>query len=410
MVSYAQHVQETFPANDAVDLQTQKENLDLQTKAKHHFTAKGEPGQKFRGVYDQLVKNLTVPNGVKKAFQIDKVRMDEKDPAVVKDPSQSPAQTLVRFGRYRIIPSFLAFLVSLSKEQRSDVTVVLRCFSEALLTEISDEINLFCTMHHPCYCGQFRTKKVILDGNKNSLDFRLQPPMQGKFDTHELRIEFAERNAAPPVEIVDTGDPDIPQPERDFLPTMYEGHHQIYAGLVKQIALETHMAYLHDDVPQSPDLTADGDKSHVLLVDPGDTSLSQIYVTPGTRLPCVDLRDPVDSSPLSIEDHPELFLRVDPYLAITDVEYFIKSVQEKEKEQTDKILAQKVAPVAAEAELTPEELKALPSKEYLYHTLIPALLPALHVVTRDRPADPITWLALHMLRHPKMYNKTLEAK
>merc|ERR1719473_1826747 len=152
MMSYAQYVQDKFPATEAVDQQTQKENLDLQTKAKHHFTAKGEPGQKFRGVYDQLVKNLTVPNGVKKAFQIDKVRMDEKDPAIVKDPSASAAQNLVRFGRYRIIPSFLAFLVSLSKEQRSDVTVVLRCFSEALLTEISDEINLFCTMHHPCYC------------------------------------------------------------------------------------------------------------------------------------------------------------------------------------------------------------------------------------------------------------------
>merc|ERR1719198_1100041 len=103
-------------------------------------------------------------------------------------------------------------------------------------------------MHHPCYCGQFRTKKVILDGNKNSLDFRLQDAFKSRMEAHELRLEFPERKSAPPVEIVDTGDPDIPAPEREFIPTMYEGHHQLYAGLVKQIALETHMCYM-EDVP-----------------------------------------------------------------------------------------------------------------------------------------------------------------
>merc|ERR1719218_206883 len=77
MVSYAQYLMEKYPAGDSVDPTTQAENRDLQTKAKHRFTAKGEPGQKFRGVYDQLVKNMSVPNGVKKGFRIAKVLGDE---------------------------------------------------------------------------------------------------------------------------------------------------------------------------------------------------------------------------------------------------------------------------------------------------------------------------------------------
>merc|ERR1719408_1029268 len=127
MMSYAQYLQDKFPASDAVDVTTQAENSELQTKAKHRFTAKGEPGQKFRGVYDQLVKNMTVPNGVKKGFGIDKVRVNEND--LPSDPNADWAANLVRFGRYKIIPSFFKLLDSLNREKRSNVTIVLRSHS-----------------------------------------------------------------------------------------------------------------------------------------------------------------------------------------------------------------------------------------------------------------------------------------
>jgi hypothetical protein len=104
MISYTQYIKEKFPATDVEDEKTRLENEELQTKAKHRFTAKGEPGQMFRGVYDQMIKNMTVPNGVKKGYGIDKVRVNETELPV--DPNQDWAANLVRFGRYRILPSF----------------------------------------------------------------------------------------------------------------------------------------------------------------------------------------------------------------------------------------------------------------------------------------------------------------
>jgi protein dpy-30 len=57
----------------------------------------------------------------------------------------------------------------------------------------------------------------------------------------------------------------------------------------------------------------------------------------------------------------------------------------------------------------PEVLKTLPPKDYLYRTIIPALVPALEACQRDRPADPIEFIAFYMLRHPKQYSKALKA-
>merc|ERR1719428_399600 len=108
----------------------------------------------------------------------------------------------------------------------------------------------------------------------------------------------------------------------------------------------------------------------VMLVDSGDTSVHQIYAYAGTKPLNVALLDAVDGKKLPVEKH---------------------------------------APLVSGADLTLEELRALPVKEYLYRTVLPALLPGLQVITRDRPPDPVLWLALYLLRHPKQYSKVLAA-
>lgn len=290
------------------------------------------------------------------------------------------------------------------------MTVCLRSHSAPLLEEIVTEINNFCNTKHPLYSGTNRTKKAIMNGDKGSINFQFAKngsDYQGKLDGTDnvWYLSFEARNATkqPPPPAEDDLDPDVvyepPPPE----PTLYEGFHQIYSGLVKEIALETAMCCIEDkvqkDMPPDPLL---------LLVDPGDTSVHQIYAYPGTKPLHVQLRDVVDGKPLPIAQCPEMFIRVDPYRAITEIEYFLKEVAQCEALRTRRILEDKLAPVKA-ADLSAEELKKLPPKEYLYRTVLPALLPGLQVITRDRPPDPVLWLGLYLLRHPKQYSKVLSA-
>jgi hypothetical protein len=400
MISYTQYIKEKFPATDVEDEKTRDENEELQTKAKHRFTAKGEPGQMFRGVYDQMVKNMTVPNGVKKGYGIAKVSVNETEgPAF--DPNQDWGANLVRFGRYKILPSFFKLLDSMNREKRKNVTIVLRSASARLLEEVAEEINKFCNTQHPLYSGQNRTKKAIMNGDKGSINWQIQEAHRGQFVVNEddtWYLSFEARNRI--VEKPPNDDPDIieetPPPE----PTLYDGYKEIYAGLVKEVTMECAMCMV--ETKQNETYVAPK-----MLVDQGDTAVQQIYFYPGTKPPSVDVLDAVDC--ISIDSNGYL-MRVDPYRAITEIEYFIRGIAACEAQCTRTILEKKLAPVAKSSELTAEELRSLPPKEYLYRTVLPALLPGLQVVTRDRPADPILWLALYLLRHPKQYNKVLAAE
>jgi len=414
MISYTQYNKQKYPT-DNVDEKTKAENLELQIKQKHNFTMQGEPGQEFRGVYSMLVKNMSVPIGVKKGYGITKVVENENEvPEEPETDEDAVKRNLVRFGRYRILPSFFFLLNSLNKEkpQRTNITVVLRSFSEALLQDVAREIQMFCNTEHPCYSGTMRTKKAILNGDKGSMDFQLTDAFKGRLvkdvgddGQYEMYLNLPDRDSNPPPEFTpDPNNPDALPPDHTPEPTTYDGYSAISAGIAKEIAAETKMCYIEDQNPK------DEDPTHVLFLDKGDTAVHQIYVSPGTQPLAVDLRDAKDNSELNAEDFPDVFLRVDPYRAITEVDYFLKEIAGLEKQRTEEIKKAKEAPVAKAAELTREELKALPPKDYLYKTVIPALLPALQVITRDRPPDPVTWLALYLLRHPKEYNKVLAAE
>merc|ERR1712083_737160 len=83
-----------------------------------------------------------------------------------------------------------------------------------------------------------------------------------------------------------------------------------------------------------------------------------------------------------------------------------RTLQECEDKMSAKILeARRQEPASQDA--LDGGAAALPPKEYLYKNVIPALLPALEACQRDRPADPIEFIAFYMLRHPKRYSKTL---
>merc|ERR1712079_509795 len=94
-------------------------------------------------------------------------------------------------------------------------------------------------------------------------------------------------------------------------------------------------------------------------------------------------------------------------------DYFVRAVESCDIAFSQKLLdtrrvANEAAEKAAAAERAALLAGKLPTKEYLYRNVLPALLPALEACQRDRPADPIEFIAFYLLRHSKGYSKTLQ--
>eukprot|EP00913_Durusdinium_trenchii_P027458 g25753.t1 len=165
LITYADYVARTYPADRTMEEQAREENLRLAAEKRERFTMPGEPGSKFRSMFDQMIKNLQHSNkALAKAFDIKKVFLKEEE--LPEDAAKSEAQNIMRFGRHQILPSFWNLLIQLTKQQRR-FSVVLRSFNEEQLIQAQKELQLFVQCQHPAYNGQNKTHKPpLMDGNK----------------------------------------------------------------------------------------------------------------------------------------------------------------------------------------------------------------------------------------------------
>ncbi|CAG9860911.1 unnamed protein product [Phyllotreta striolata] len=56
------------------------------------------------------------------------------------------------------------------------------------------------------------------------------------------------------------------------------------------------------------------------------------------------------------------------------------------------------------------DLLSLPKKHYLEQTMVPVLANGLAVIAKDRPVQPVTALALFLLKHGMLYETDVERK
>jgi protein dpy-30 len=49
----------------------------------------------------------------------------------------------------------------------------------------------------------------------------------------------------------------------------------------------------------------------------------------------------------------------------------------------------------------PGDLKSLPVRAYLDQTVVPILLKGMSALVKERPDDPVEWLATYLLKHNK---------
>lgn len=424
LISYWEYLNTLFPTGPAVDVTTRHENLQQLSERSSRFTSTNEPGQKFRPMYEQMVRCLTLPKTVMKGLHITKVTLNEA--SIPEDPSVDDAANAVRFGRYQFLPSFFNMLLVLQKEKRA-FSLVLHAFDQEELESVRKEMGMFCEGKHPCYNGQFKTRKVVMLGaEQGSRDLRLKSEYMGVMDRASDTLSFQERNCSPPApppaekteeEAEQSEEPAEPAepPAPAFEPTAYVGHAQIYAGLQTEILEETSCVGILDDAEHWKTQNFSETAGKVVYVDSGETKVQHVFFDGnilGTSTNSVDIRDAVSREPVPFEEAKEVYFhRVNPVQAIVDPEYYIKALQNCEAKHLEAIVAQKKASSAKKVDprgkLSREELLKLPHKEYLYHTVMSSLLPALELAQRDRPADPINFIAFYMLRHPRSYQKNL---
>jgi len=418
LISFAEYVDRTYPADANMEDAARKENERVAEEKKNSCTNPGEPCVKFRPMFDQVVKNLVHANkALQKAYDIKKCYLDEKD--VPEDPSLDDQRNILRYGRFQIIPAFFNMVIQLTKDRRR-FSLVFRVYNADQLPLVQREMRLLCDGKHPAYSGQNKTQKPPpMNGDKQSRDLLLSDENIGRMSRMSGRLEFSTRPAnSVPVEPV-LGEDGFPMPIA-FEPTVYEfpPYHKAHEGLMHHILDKANTCAIVDDHDFWKEKNRQATAGKLLLVNYGgglaETKVQHIFFDGHIQKRdayCVDVRDVVNGDPLSFEEADDVYMhRVDFYQACLDGDYFTKALKNCETKMSQKILeSRRVADEMAAQSEKPEVLKSLPPKEYLYRTVIPALMPALEACQRDRPADPLEYIAFYMLRHTHQYNKTLKA-
>lgn len=436
LISYAEYVDRKYPVNSSMEESAATGNKKKAEELLTTFTDNGQPGMKFRPMFEQMIKNVAHSNkALVKKFGVKKPILKEAEAPA--NPDGTEAENLMRYGRHRILPSFWQLLLTLIKSGRR-FSIVFRSFNEEQLALFREDYEQFTIGKHPAYCGQNKTPKVpLMNGDKGSKNYTLNDVNIGKIDRQNGRLVFPKRAAIKPGVPTPEGDAAAAAPAppvgeaaaegteagENFEPLAYEfpEYHKAYAGIQHQIlGLEgngAHVAAIVDDVAYWNAHDRSSEAGKLLLVDHAnslaETKVQHIFfdglIKRGDNH-AVDVRDVVDGKPISYAEAENVFVhRVDFFKAMTDQDYFVRALEACEAKMSEKVLAaRKMCDLLAADMDKPDALKTLPPKEYLYRMVIPALLPALEACQRLRPADPIEFIAFYMLRHPKQYSKTLK--
>eukprot|EP00439_Symbiodinium_sp_Y106_P057985 s2510_g8.t1 len=436
LITYSEYVARAYPADPTMEDKAREENLKLGAGKRCCFTCPGEPGTKFRPMYDQMIKNLQHSNkALAKAFGIKKAaEFMRSESHVPEDPTKTEAQNIMRFGRHQILPSFWYLLIQLTKRGRR-FSVVFRSFSEDQLVQAQKELQLFTQCQHPAYNGQNKTQKPpLMDGNKDrsGCNFWLQrhapvassdrthgsdgwlPPLQrpscrvgragaGRVSGAAGRlagIGFQARGRTCWWCVCLCG---ARPTEYTFPP-----YHEAYAGLMHQILQTTNTAAIVDDLAFWETHERVSTAGKMLLIDRAETKVQHIFFDGNVEkerleqkedAACVDVRNAVNGKPIPLEKSSNVYLhRVDFFQAVTDVEYFLKATEACELSMSKMIVEEKHAEGVVRALSEEDSGRSSQAREK----------PA-GACQRDRPEDPIEFIAFYMLRHSKQYSKTLKA-
>jgi hypothetical protein len=244
------------------------------------FTAACCAGEAFRAHFEALHSSMSLPPGVNL-------------------PPGCPDD-----GHFFLLPSFLRFFAT---PHARDVVLVFRTYGTDL-AQVAVEFNAFCSGRHPLF------PNVHLDGTEGSPDFRLQIP-------HNT-AKFHRSKESAVLAFID----------REGLVDVTSGFQGIYDTLHQRIANGVHTMGIRDYYPFWGAEGESDTSGKLILVDPADSEHHHVILDDNVefdRLHIVDVRNVATGEPIPFPcAMGQWVVKVEPLLAITDPDYFIKIVQQ----------------------------------------------------------------------------------
>lgn len=392
-----------------------------------------------------MFKALTLPKGAREELGIaEDGTMPEEEPEEDKsvnedeedvDPAKVAEQARIKQerrmnaklfdqGRYHLIPSFFRLLMYMKKQKR-EFAVTFNTFGSEL-DNVVYEFNKFCSGDHPCFNGRNGSPLVKLDGSKNSKNFLIREPAQnltmyrtgdGINETIQINGQQHKRNPNTAdyghINMIDESD-DL-QVIRDHLVQF-------------QTNLETLKKYgsmaVSEDFPSWQASGRSNCRSKLLMVDQADYNTQHIFFDDNAGEEddggIVDVRDIITGQQIPRKKYEDMYvIKVHPHRAILEPEYFIKKYEDADEkrdleiqrvesgieDQTEQVVKQSMAAQDSviEGESTEwEKIQSMNDADYLMRTVLPVLYQGMRVVDLERPAAPLEYLSLYLLKHQDM--------
>ena len=175
-----------------------------------------------------------------------------------------------------------------------------------------------------------------------------------------------------------------------------------------------------DDGPSYMAANCVNSRGKLLFIDQADYNTQHIFfddaADDGDEC-AVDVRDIITGEKISQRKYMDMYVvKVQPHKAILEPEYFIKKYEdadmkrdveiqrvesgiEEESEQANQ-LASSLAQDSIEGQETEwEKIQRMNDAEYLMRTVLPVLYQGMRVVDLERPAAPLEYLSLYLLKH-----------
>mmetsp|Transcript_4984 Transcript_4984/g.3425 ORF Transcript_4984/g.3425 Transcript_4984/m.3425 type:complete len:187 (-) Transcript_4984:90-650(-) len=181
---------------------------------------------------------------------------------------------------------------------------------------------------------------------------------------------------------------------------------------------------IYEDYPNWKANDLKRDFAKLLLIDQADYNTHHIFFDDNAdeEDDCiVDVRDVVTSERIPYQKFMDLYVvKVHPHRAILEPEYFIKMIEQVEENRSEEIARieegideERKSSVMEDTENTEwEKLQKMNNSEYLMKTVLPVLYQGMRVVDLERPAAPLEYLSLYLLKNqdkiklpPKAYSK-----
>lgn len=408
LVSYAKFASGMYPSKTTEEEPDEnrralvnKEIAGSYAKLISEFVSPGKPGYKFKSVLDKMLRCLSLPKSICEYYSLSGAGEEEKEENP-EEEEQRLIKQLFSGGKALLVPSFFRLIQELKKNKR-EYSIVFRTFGMDAEV-IREEFNLFCRGSHPMFNGKHGTPRLRYDGKNNTKNMCIEPTNVGYISRVDLALVLGTLNRHPegtdPSEFhskaVDEG-----------LVAVHSDYSSIYVAM-QEVLLSSASMLIVDDYNFWNSHGETGESGKLLLVDDTDYSTLQVFFDDKIgheAAGIVDIRDVVtgESIPHAAALN-KFYFKVDSYRAVTEPDYFYKSLLLCEENRTQEIYKREIGGEEESfhhegQETEWEELQQTNTSEYLSKVIFPVLLPGLKAVDMARPDDAVSFLTLYILKH-----------